>query len=248
MKNNNVQNDKNLGVRWPALVGGITIIAAGLVYYLNFYDFKPSDSPADWGAFGSYFGGVVGPILAFLSLLAVIATLRVQYITLQSARAQMEANKAEMIANNKSNARADFLRRFELEEKNLQSLALDTVKALLVDIRLQEKEEEDGEKEYFKLLDEYSRGASNVFINYLKRYLAIPQDPEELDKLFNHADGPDGLMLEQYVLRFKRILEEAPKHGSDIKKIVKSTATGKLYNVMKHRYYDELKRQEQNKG
>ena len=119
MKNNNVQNDKNLGVILPALVGGITIIGAGLAYYLNFSDFKPSDSPADWGAFGSYYGGVVGPIVAFLSLLAVIATLRVQYISLQAARAQMEANKAEMEENNKSNSRADFLRRFELEEKNL---------------------------------------------------------------------------------------------------------------------------------
>ncbi|WP_018984108.1 hypothetical protein [Salinimonas chungwhensis] len=247
MKNNNVQNDKNLGFSWPVQVGSVAIIGAGLVYLLNFYGFKLSDSPADWGAFGSYFGGVVGPILAFLSLLLVIATLRVQHTSLQAARVQMEANKEEFEANNRSNARADFLRRFELEEKNLQSLALDTVKALLVDIRLQENEEQDAEKEYFKLLDEYSRGAGNVFINYLKRYLAISEDPEKLDKLFKYADGPDGLMLEQYVLRFERMLEEAPKHGRDIEKIVNSTATGKLYKVMKPRYDQELKRQKQNK-
>lgn len=242
MRNNNEKNEKNLGVIWPALVGGITIIGAGLAYYLNFADFKPSALPADWGAFGSYYGGVVGPIVAFLSLLAVIATLRVQYISLQAARAEMEANKAEVEANNRSNARADFLRRFELEEKNLQSLALDTVKALLVDIRSQENEEEDGERKYFKLLDEYSRGACNVFINYLKRYLVISKDLEELDKLFNHADGPGGLMIRQYMVRFERILEESQKHGEDIENIASWTATAKLCKVMKHADR-ELKRQ-----
>ena len=53
-------------------VGGWLVLAG-----LYFYEFPSglSERPADWGVFGDYLGGVLGPILAFASFMVVLVSL-----------------------------------------------------------------------------------------------------------------------------------------------------------------------------
>lgn len=54
-----------------------------------------SDSIADWGAFGDYFGGMLNPFLSFLAFVAVLATVRIQIIELEESRVDSrESNEA----------------------------------------------------------------------------------------------------------------------------------------------------------
>lgn len=65
---------------------GLCILAAVFISYfvLGGFALGPSSSTVDWGAFGSYFGGVAGPLLTFISVVLIVYTLRQQRFQLES--------------------------------------------------------------------------------------------------------------------------------------------------------------------
>lgn len=69
-------------------VGFSCILLAWLVMYYYFSVFKGewSTNSADWGAFGSYFGGVFTPIVSIVSTLAVIYTISLQRAILRETQ------------------------------------------------------------------------------------------------------------------------------------------------------------------
>jgi uncharacterized membrane protein len=60
---------------YVALIVGVGgwLLLAGLYFYR--FPGRLSERPADWGVFGDYLGGVLGPILAFASFLVVLVLL-----------------------------------------------------------------------------------------------------------------------------------------------------------------------------
>lgn len=61
------------------LVGfGMALLIFASYFFLGQFSPVPSMENADWGAFGSYFGGIAGPAFTFLSALFIAATIRQQ--------------------------------------------------------------------------------------------------------------------------------------------------------------------------
>lgn len=56
----------------------IVLIISMFVYFFHSYDF--SKNVSDWGAFGSYFGGVLGASVSTLALIGAVIALRQQHI------------------------------------------------------------------------------------------------------------------------------------------------------------------------
>jgi uncharacterized membrane protein len=101
------------------LVAAISVLLAVAAYYVHFAVFLHegfSSDPTTWGDFGSYVGGVLGPILSFISLLFIIKSLRLQN----------EANEA-LRNGAKDNERSDQLKSFSALFFNM----IDSQKSLL---------------------------------------------------------------------------------------------------------------------
>lgn len=70
----------------------LVFISGGFVayYYRTMFGGDLSPLSSDWAAFGSYFGGVLGPLISFCTLLAVLKTIYLQ-------RELLDTQKAELI-------------------------------------------------------------------------------------------------------------------------------------------------------
>ncbi len=91
----------------------ILIITTYLTYYLYFHkylEYQPTKDPAVWGQFGDYTGGVLNPLLSFLSILLLIKSLALQY----------EANR-DLKSEIKNGEKTEKLRSFEILFFNLIS-------------------------------------------------------------------------------------------------------------------------------
>lgn len=76
------------------------LIAVGFYWYS--LDRKLSGAAADWGAFGSYIGGVIGPAVSFVALVAVLRTIILQRDALITQREQfskMMRSQDEVLAS-----------------------------------------------------------------------------------------------------------------------------------------------------
>jgi hypothetical protein len=62
-------------------LAGFLVLAGTIAAYSFLGDFGRTFSPnsVDWANFGNYLGGVAGPLLSFLALMAVAWTIRLQY-------------------------------------------------------------------------------------------------------------------------------------------------------------------------
>lgn len=59
-------------------------------YYWETFGSQRSSNSSDWSAFGSYFGGVFGPLISFCTLLAVLKTVYLQRELLDAQRLEFE--------------------------------------------------------------------------------------------------------------------------------------------------------------
>ncbi|HEY6436916.1 MAG TPA: hypothetical protein VIY47_10010, partial [Ignavibacteriaceae bacterium] len=58
------------------------IVIVYLIYWFRFYvalDYEASKDPAVWGQLGDYVGGVLNPLLSFISIVLLIKSLVLQY-------------------------------------------------------------------------------------------------------------------------------------------------------------------------
>lgn len=60
-------------------------------YYWKIFGSQLSSNASDWSAFGSYFGGVFGPLISFCTLLAVLKTVYLQRELLDAQREEFRA-------------------------------------------------------------------------------------------------------------------------------------------------------------
>lgn len=77
-----------------SLIIGITLLGVGFVVsvglYLHIFSGGLSHQSADWSALGSFFGGVFGPIVSVVTLIALLKTLKLQHQTLMSQKSDSE--------------------------------------------------------------------------------------------------------------------------------------------------------------
>lgn len=119
-----------------------------LAYILNFNTGKGiSKSTEVWAQFGDYLGGVVNPILTFLSIVLLI----------KSVNLQREANSS-LIIENKRQAHLDYLKNFETRFYNL----IDAQRAAFENFKLSGADGED------------IKGGEGV--NYLEDYILSKKD------------------------------------------------------------------------
>jgi len=77
-----------------ALLGLAVLVGTiGAYLWLGGFASTLSSHSADWANFGTYVGGVAGPLLSFLALIAVVWTLRLQHELLQRDRERQLADQ-----------------------------------------------------------------------------------------------------------------------------------------------------------
>lgn len=88
--------DKNNKNEWRLFLGALAVIGVVFIPYLmQFHNEKLSSTQDNWGYFGSYMGGTLGAIFAFLSFVILYFTLRTQKEELQTAKENYEVQKFE---------------------------------------------------------------------------------------------------------------------------------------------------------
>lgn len=61
-----------------------------------------SGDPAEWGLVGDFFGGLLNPILAFVSFMALLYTINLQSRQLDISKLELEATRKELVASRKA--------------------------------------------------------------------------------------------------------------------------------------------------
>lgn len=80
--------------RWAIWVAAVLLLIALTAYLANFKG-GLSDQTSVWGEFGDYLGGLVNPIVGFLTICLLTVSLRQNQLALQQARAELRlARKA----------------------------------------------------------------------------------------------------------------------------------------------------------
>ncbi|PKG40541.1 hypothetical protein [Psychromonas sp. Urea-02u-13] len=82
------------------IVGFIVVATAPFLYvyylFLSHFNGAVSNEQGDWGAIGSFVGGTLGPVYAFLALLALLYTIYLQLEELRLTREELQATKEEL--------------------------------------------------------------------------------------------------------------------------------------------------------
>lgn len=73
-----------------------TITALSIVLYYYKFGLGLWDTPEKWGALGDFFGGVLNPLLAFSSLVLLLATLRQNHKALSQNEEALRLNNTEL--------------------------------------------------------------------------------------------------------------------------------------------------------
>lgn len=93
----------------------IVLAAISLAFYLSTLGKRLSEKPEDWGAFGSYIGGILGPAVAFVALIAVLRT-----ISLQREALAAQGKQFETIHKLQSDATTAQAKQLDLAEKSAE--------------------------------------------------------------------------------------------------------------------------------
>ena len=93
------------------LLGGLAVVSIVTVVLLYVYKFSGglSSSSSHWSEFGSYFGGVLGPLISFFTLITVFVTVLLQreMIKLQQDTFVSQINQAKSLASEAQQGRID---------------------------------------------------------------------------------------------------------------------------------------------
>ena len=72
------------------------IVSVFVYYKYIFFDFKIDSNVEHFGQFGDFIGATLNPILAFLSFMALLYTIKIQMDELKLSREELEATREEL--------------------------------------------------------------------------------------------------------------------------------------------------------
>jgi uncharacterized membrane protein len=121
---------KEYYLHFIALVG-IAIIVAAFTTYVHKFSGPLSDNQEVWGLFGDFMGGTLNPILAFLSLIALLITIRIQSNELKATRLELELTRSTIEAQTS----IQDAQREQLEKQFFDNHFFNTLDLYLTNIR-----------------------------------------------------------------------------------------------------------------
>lgn len=74
------------------LLAGLTVLGGTVAAYFGYGGAIPRN-PQDWASFGTYVGGIAGPLLSFIALIALARTVGLQRATLELDQARQLADQ-----------------------------------------------------------------------------------------------------------------------------------------------------------
>lgn len=179
-------------------LGAIGIGIAIYAYRLKFGG-ELSSEASDWSAFGSYAGGVFGPFISFLTLLAVLKTVYLQRELLDNQAAEfIKLDAHQQLAAKKQDQQLEMAKS-ELELTKAQAY-LSTQLQFIETLKEHYRREADGLSEAIKLILEkggYNINSQEVAEPILKNKKDAEQKMSDLI----------GLSLELSILDFSTVLE-----------------------------------------
>ena len=90
-------------------------------YYWTVFGSQLSTNSSDWSAFGSYFGGVFGPLISFCTLLAVLKTVYLQRELLNAQKDEFRAMNSMQSESLEAQSEQLDLARAESKQSEVQS-------------------------------------------------------------------------------------------------------------------------------
>lgn len=141
----------------PFSVGLILVVGAAVVlsiyYYRTAFGGGLSDKTDDWSAFGAFVGGVFGPLISFLTLIAILRTIWLQRELLQTQQHEF-----------------DVMQRIQL--KTLQSQLRQIQKS---DVEASARIFEDGRNKLLTMIDRYIEGLTREIQQKRQRFDMLAQ-------------------------------------------------------------------------
>lgn len=133
-----MKEEKDFSFKPYIIFAIIMFIIVISTYTINFYENTISKIPGDWGTFGDFMGGTLNPILAFLSFLALLQTIKIQGKELKKSSEALELSKDELSKSSKAleeQSASLKIQNFENTFFNMISLHNEIVNNITIDVK-----------------------------------------------------------------------------------------------------------------
>lgn len=163
------------------------IISAFCSYYLYFgvhLSLEAAEDPKSWSDFAGYFGGILGPLLNFITIVLLIKSLRIQTLSVEELENEVKRNKESDKVNrfettffNMVDSQKDLFKTFNLtfQVTEHQELELSGAKAIAqlednLQILKENNKSHEDIREYFEIIDAEDAifTATRTFANIVK--------------------------------------------------------------------------------
>jgi hypothetical protein len=105
------------------LISIFTLLAVLLWFYFDVFDGGISKKADSWSAFGSFFGGVFGPIISLVTLFAILRTIELQKHLLITQRHEFEELSSQQMRSHQAQVdQANFSKLSDYKSHQLQLL------------------------------------------------------------------------------------------------------------------------------
>ncbi|EIU2834820.1 TPA: hypothetical protein L4810_006776 [Pseudomonas aeruginosa] len=108
----------------PVILAAAFLALVWAIYYANFGG-APSKNPGNWGVFGDYTGGVLNPLLNFITIYLLIKSLNFQEKQIEIARSEAEEARNDLAEARRNEA----LRSYESSLLTFAQVAIDEYKS-----------------------------------------------------------------------------------------------------------------------
>jgi hypothetical protein len=129
MKQNTSRTKARLGWPFGLALGGLFVMALTGVATMAYFGYGNPDKYKEFGPWGDFFGGVLNPLLTFLTFSGVLITIMLQKIELSLTRDELErsadALEAQSTAIERQNFEATFFQMLALHNSIVNSIDLD---------------------------------------------------------------------------------------------------------------------------
>jgi len=185
------------------------------IYFFNFNNGFSTDKE-DWGTFGDFIGGTLNPLFAFLSLFAIIYTIKIQTQELEYTREELQATKEEL-------SKSRIAQEEQSEAFKIQNLSIS---------------QQTFENTFFKLLEHHNELIGEFYVEAKGLYKKIVLEEYKKKLVDSFLENNTGI-VKTYFMTLYQILKFIDNHSNKFKD--KSIFDSKLYtNIIRATFDDTL--------